>query len=298
MDTLPLSGLLLIDKPSGPTSHDIVNIVRKGAGLRRIGHAGTLDPLATGLLVVLVGPAARLSEYVMQKDKRYLARVRFGQTTNTYDAAGRAGAESRTIPDQDAVERALPQFRGTFLQTPPAFSAIKRGGQKAYELARQGEVVEMEPREVTVHSLELAKWEPPFCTFDIQCSAGTYIRSIAHDLGQALKCGAHIAALRRTASGQFRIENAVPLVDLQKAFASGEWRHYLLPPDAGLTDWPAVHLDDKQTRAIWNGNPIALGDADPAGEWGRAYNPDGAFIAIVHADLNTRQWKPHKVMSM
>ncbi len=298
MDNIPLSGLLLIDKPSGPTSHDIVDSVRKGAGIRRIGHAGTLDPLATGLLVMLVGPAARLSEYVMQKDKRYLARVRFGQSTNTYDAAGRVGAESRTIPDQDAVERALPRFHGTFMQMPPAFSAIKRGGQKAYELARQGEAVEMEPREVTVHSLELTKWEPPFCMLDIQCSAGTYIRSIAHDLGQALKCGAHITALRRTASGIFRIEEAVTLADLQKAFASGEWRRYLLPPDAGLADWPEVNLDAKQTKSIWNGNPIALGDADPASEWGRAYNPEGDFIAIIRADLTTRQWKPHKVMSM
>lgn len=298
MNTLPLSGLLLIDKPSGPTSHDIVNAIRKGAGIRRIGHAGTLDPLATGLLIVLVGPAARLSEYVTQKDKRYLARVRFGQATNTYDAAGRVGAESRLLPNQDVVERALPKFRGTYMQMPPVFSAIKRGGQKAYELARQGEPVEMEPREVTVHSLELTKWEPPFATLDIQCSAGTYIRSLAHDLGQALKCGAHVAALRRTASGQFRIEDAVTLADLQKAFASGEWRQHLLPPDAGLADWPAVHLDEKQTKAIWNGNPIALGDADPAGEWGRAYNPAGVFIAIIRADLNTRQWKPHKVMSM
>lgn len=294
---MPLSGLLLIDKPSGPTSHDIVNIIRKGVGLRRIGHAGTLDPLATGLLIGLIGSAARLSEYVMQKDKRYVARVRFGQSTDTYDAAGRVDVESHALPDRDGVERALPHFRGTFRQRPPAFSAIKRGGQKAYELARQGEAVEMEPREVTVQSLELTAWEPPFCTLEIQCSAGTYIRSIAHDLGQALKCGAHIAALRRTASGAFRIEEAVTLADLQKAFSSGDWRRYLLSPDAGLADWPAVHLDDKQTKAIWNGNPIALGDADPVGEWGRAYNPAGVFIAIVRADLSTRQWKPHKVMS-
>jgi tRNA pseudouridine55 synthase len=235
---------------------------------------------------------------MLEKDKRYVARVRFGQSTNTYDAAGRVGYESRTLPDRDAVERALPRFRGALMQMPPAFSAIKRGGQKAYELARQGEPVEMEPRPVTVYALELIKWEPPFCSLDIHCSAGTYIRSIAHDLGLALNCGAHLAALRRTATGPFRIEDAVALADLQKAFAQREWRRYLLPPDAGLAEWPVVNLDEKQTKAIWNGNPIPLGDTDPAGEWGRAYNPDGHFIAIVRADMTTRQWKPHKVMSM
>lgn len=295
---MPHSGLLLVDKPSGPTSHDIVNTIRKGIGLRRIGHAGTLDPLATGLLIVLIGPAARLSEYVMQKDKHYVAQVRFGQATNTYDAAGQVSAESGLVPDQDTVKRALPGFRGTFMQRPPAFSAIKRGGQKAYELARQGEAVELELREVTVHALELTDWEPPFCTLHIQCSAGTYIRSIAHDLGQVLECGAHISALRRTASGAFRIEEAVTLADLQTAFVAGDWQRYLLPPDAGLADWPAIRFDAKQSKAIWNGNPIALGEVDPVGEWRRAYNPEGGFIAILRADLNTRQWKPHKVMSL
>jgi tRNA pseudouridine55 synthase len=292
------SGLLLLDKPSGPTSHDMVAAVRRGAGLKRVGHAGTLDPLATGVLVLLLGPATRLSEYLTDKDKRYLARVRFGQTTNTYDAAGEVTRDSGQVPDREAVEHTLAQFRGPQQQRPPAYSAIKREGQKAYDLARRGETVELEPRPVTIYSVTLTHWEPPLCELDVHCSAGTYIRSLAYDLGEALGCGAHLAALRRTASGEFHIDNAVTLPILQQAFADEDWQRYLLPPDAGLRDWPAITLTEATARAVRHGNAIPMDAAMAPPEWGRAYAPSGEFVAILHAHPARHQWQPHKVLVM
>src|SRR5262249_21780756 len=159
------------DKPSGPTSHDMVYVVRRGTGQKRVGHAGTLDPLATGLLIMCIGPATRLSEYLAGKDKRYTARVRLGQVTDTFDAPGQVTATSNAIPDRAVFEAALPGFRGPQQQVPPAFSAIKRGGQKAYDLARRGETVELAARPVIFHSIELVEWQPPEAVLDVFCSA-------------------------------------------------------------------------------------------------------------------------------
>jgi tRNA pseudouridine55 synthase len=189
-------GILLLDKPSGPTSHDMVYAVRRGAREKRVGHAGTLDPLATGLLVLCLGSATRLSEYLAGKDKRYRAQVRLGQTTTTYDAQGDITSEAATLPGRDQAEAALEQFRGPQLQVPPQYSAIKRGGQKAYEAARRGEYIELEARPVEFYEITLTAWQPPELTLEVHCSAGTYIRALAHDLGQALGCGAHLAGLR------------------------------------------------------------------------------------------------------
>src|SRR5260221_3288107 len=189
-------GLILLDKPTGPTSHDMVYAVRRGAGEKHVGHAGTLDPLATGLLVMCLGPATRLSEYLAGKAKRYTARLRFGQTTNTYDSQGEVTATSPAIPGRPAVEAALAGFRGAQQQVPPAFSAIKRGGQKAYDLARRGDTVVLEARPGIIHALELVDWQAPEAALGGYCSAGTYIRSLAHDLGPRLGCGAYLTALR------------------------------------------------------------------------------------------------------
>ena len=293
-------GLILLDKPSGPTSHDMVYAVRRGAGEKRVGHAGTLDPLATGLLVMCLGPATRLSEYLSGKDKHYTARVRFGQATNTYDAQGEVIATSEALPDQPAVEAALAGFRGAQQQVPPAFSAIKRGGQKAYDLARRGETVVLDARSVIFYALNLLEWEPPEVVLDVHCSAGTYIRSLAHDLGQHLGCGAHLAALRRTASGTLRVEQAVPLATLQDAFARHDWRQYLQPADAALADWPAVRLTAEETTRIQLGQavPQANGPTDLAdNQLGKAYNPAGEFVAVLRADLAARVWRPDKVFT-
>jgi tRNA pseudouridine55 synthase len=286
-------GLLLIDKPAGPTSHDVVATVRRGAGEKRVGHAGTLDPLATGLLVLCLGAATRLSEYLIAKDKAYTARVRFGVSTNTYDADGAVTATGDVLPTRERVEATLAQFRGTFQQQPPAFSAIKRGGQKAYELARRGETVALEPRSITVYQLQITGWSPPDCTLDVTCSAGTYIRSLAHDLGQALGCGAHLAALRRIGSGHFQIEEAVALEALKAAFAAKEWQRYLLPMDSAVRDWPEVHLTERDARRIYNGQSVPM-TANSGDEFARAYNPAGAFFAVLRAE--GRVWRPHKVL--
>jgi len=290
------SGLLLIDKPTGPTSHDVVALVRRGAKERQVGHAGTLDPLATGLLVVCVGSATRLSEYLLNKDKRYLAHVRLGQSTNTYDAAGAITATSERLPERAAVEAALINFRGPVWQRPPAFSAIKRGGQKLYELARRGEAVELEPRRVTIYHLEIVEWAPPICVLEVLVSAGTYIRSLAHDLGQALGCGAHLAALRRTHSGQFAVAEAVTVEALQTEFAAGTWAARLKPLAAAVPDWPTLALSAEEARRVQNGQFLPLAEDVAADALARATTSENEFFAVLKADAQRRVWRPEKVL--
>ncbi|MGQ0603136.1 MAG: tRNA pseudouridine(55) synthase TruB, partial [Anaerolineales bacterium] len=241
--------------------------------------------------------ATRLSEYLIEKDKAYTARVRFGVSTNTYDADGQVTATSDALPTREQAEAALAQFRGTIQQRPPAFSAIKRGGQKAYELARRGESVELEPRTVTFYALRLIDWSPPECVLDVHCSAGTYIRSLAHDLGQVLGCGAHLTALRRTASGHFRVEEAVTLDALKAAFAAKNWQQFLLPMDAAVRDWPEVRLSETDTRRIQNGQTILM-QAVSSEAFARAYNPAGEFCAVLRANAAERVWRPHKVLNV
>ena len=291
-------GLLLLDKPSGPTSHDMVYAVRRGARVKRVGHAGTLDPLATGLLVMCLGTATRLSEYLAGKDKRYLARVRLGQTTTTYDAQGEITAQIDQLPTRETVEAALAQFRGRQMQVPPQFSAIKRGGQKAYEMARRGEQLELEARPVEFYALALTGWQPPDVLLEVHCSAGTYIRSLAHDLGQALGCGGHLAGLRRTASGVFRVEEAVTLEVLNAAFATGDWQNWLRPADTALADWPAMNLTAEGAARVLQGQGVRAPVPSGAGELlARAYNPAGEFIAILRSDAAAGLWRPHKVFN-
>jgi len=275
----------------------MVLAVRRGAGEKRVGHAGTLDPLATGLLLICLGAATRLTDYLRDKDKRYRARVRLGQSTDTYDADGRVMAESSCLPDLAAVEAALPEFRGLIQQRPPAFSAIKRGGQKAYELARQGRAVELEARPVEIFSLEMAEWQPPEFTLEVHCSSGTYIRSLAHDLGQRLGCGAHLTALRRTASGKLSVSEAVSLADLQAAFEAGPqvWRTHLRPADSAIADWPALHVSAEEVARIVHGQPIPC--RAETGELVRAYNAAGEFFAILRLDPTKNLWRPLKVLA-
>ncbi len=292
-----LRGILLLDKPTGPTSHDMVYALRRGTHEKRVGHAGTLDPLATGLLVMCLGPATRLSEYLAGKDKRYTATVKLGQATDTYDALGEVVSESAALPDQAAVEAALAHFRGEQQQVPPIYSAIKRNGHKAYDLARRGEEVVMEPRAVHLYTVEMTAWQPPLCVLEVHCSAGTYIRSLAHDLGQALGCGAHLAGLRRTASGALRVEDAVTLATLEAAFAAGEWAQFVRTPDAALPDWPAVTLTADGAARVARGQAVPLDGADTPGKFGRAYNPAGEFFAVLRADPGAGVWRPDKVFA-
>lgn len=286
-------GLFNVDKPSGPTSHDVVAAVRRGIGIRRVGHAGTLDPMATGVLVVCVGQATRLSEYLVDSIKHYRAVVRLGVETDTYDAEGEAVAEHPVDVTRADIERALASFRGEIAQVPPMYSAVKRAGTPLYRLAHAGMEVDREPRWVNIMALDLVDVALPTFTIEVVCSAGTYVRALAHDLGQALGTGAHLAALRRLASGQFRAEDAVPLDTLRAAFVDGSWRDYLLPADTALSDFPLITLEGETADRVLHGHPVAA-PAEASG-LARAYDPEGRFLAILQADLGAGVWHPLKV---
>lgn len=266
--------------------------MRRGLHIKKVGHAGTLDPLATGVLIVCVGSATRLSEYVMASTKRYRARVRLGAVTATYDAEG----EPTPVADpshltQADVEEVLPRFLGTIQQLPPIYSAVKRDGRKLYELARAGETVELEPRTVTIHALTIADWALPEFTLDVTCSAGTYIRSLAHDIGQALGVGGYLTGLVRTASGAFTLENAVALDTLLTAEDPGA---YVTPAQTAVAGWPAVHLDVAGLDDVLHGRSVAGANAEE-GSLAAAYSPDGAFVAVLRAEGDV--WRPQKVFA-
>ena len=233
-------GLLVIDKPEGPTSHDVVGRVRRVLGERRVGHAGTLDPLASGVVVVVVGRATRLAAYLTSDDKRYRATIRLGLATATYDREGEPLGPARPIPGDaaSAIPAALDALGGTRPQVPPPYSAKKIGGEPAHRLARRGEAVTPPPAIVTLRAWTLVACEGDTLTLDLETSAGFYVRSLAHDLGAALGCGAHLAALRRTASGAFTLADAVPLPPSEAPATA--LAPSLRPLDALLPDWPAA----------------------------------------------------------
>ncbi|MDT8897824.1 tRNA pseudouridine(55) synthase TruB [Thermanaerothrix sp. 4228-RoL] len=288
-----ISGVLVVDKPVGLTSHDVVQIIRKGTNIRRAGHTGTLDPRASGVLVVLIGPAVRLSEYVSASDKRYQAVIRLGEATDTYDSEGRVVSTSPVNITEEQFVEALQQFVGEIEQVPPPYSAVKVQGRRAYEMAREGEEVDLQPRKIKVYSLELLEWAPPEAVIDIHCSSGTYIRSLANDLGRVLGCGAHLVGLRRTRSGRFTLRDAVPLRKLREAFENGTWYQYLIPAAEALADWPAVELDHEQVELIRHGHRIP---GQPGiGKMVRAINEQGELVALLEYDENTNEWQPKKV---
>lgn len=213
-----MEGVLFVDKPSGLTSHDVVYRLRRKLQMKRIGHAGTLDPMATGLLIMLVGKATRISQYLMSLDKVYEGVIRLGVVTNSQDADGEI-METRPVPvlAEDQIRESMRTFLGDQYQTPPMFSAIKKDGVPLYKLARKGEEIEREPRFIRVSAFELLSLALPDLGFRVACTKGTYVRTIAHDLGQKLGCGAHLAALRRTASGPFKIERCRTLDEIEAA---------------------------------------------------------------------------------
>ncbi|MDW8233911.1 MAG: tRNA pseudouridine(55) synthase TruB [Roseiflexaceae bacterium] len=291
-----MHGFLNIDKPSGMTSHDVVARIRRLSGQRRVGHAGTLDPAATGVLVVALGGATRLIEYVQHQTlKRYLATVRLGVTTTTDDADGEIVAQYPVPPlDTTTIEQALALLRGTIWQTPPMYAALHHQGRRLYELARAGVTVETPPRQVHIEQLDLVRYDPPLLTLDVVCSSGTYIRALARDLGAALGCGAHLAALRRTAVGAFRIEDALPLNVLEEEARSNAreaLRQRLLPPEVAVADWHVLHLDEESAWRIRHGLPISAPSDAPS--QARAHAPDGALLALLRYD--GRYWRPIKV---
>jgi tRNA pseudouridine55 synthase len=268
-----MHGALLVDKPSGPTSHDLVAFARRALKTPRIGHTGTLDPLATGLLVLLVGHATRLSQFLVTDEKEYLADVRLGISTPTYDAQGlgsdrgqtgvRPGSDRGQTPTSADITRVLADFLGTFPQLPPPFSAKKVDGIRAYKKARKHEAVDLKPVQVTVRELELLDRgtedqglrDQGLIRLRLVCSAGFYVRSLAHDIGQLLGCGAHLEALRRTRAGQFHLADALTPDAIEAAGPAIAGR--LVGLNALLGDMPAVTLTDEGTRRATNGNTLA-----------------------------------------
>jgi tRNA pseudouridine55 synthase len=293
-----MDGILNIDKPAGITSYGVVAVVKRLSGVKRVGHAGTLDPDATGVLPVCLGKATRVVEYIMGTPKIYRAEVELGTATDTYDAAG-AVVQQRDPAhvDRPALEAALDSFRGPILQTPPMYSAVKHGGRPLYTLARDGLTVERESRPVTIYRLVLVDWRPPRFILEVTCGRGTYIRSLAHDLGQLLGCGAHLKGLTRTRYGRFEIRDAVPLAELEEALRNGNWRRFVHPLDFPLGGLSAVIIGEEDEAAMRKGQLLRLDVIIPPGEPEicRAYAEDGRFLGILRREPGTDAWHPEKV---
>jgi len=279
-----VDGLLILDKPAGWTSHDVVARVRRLTGERRAGHAGTLDPLATGVLPVGLGQGTRVLEYVSSAGKTYRALLRLGVSTDSYDAEG---AVTRTAPvgdfDEAAIEAALLPFRGTFSQRAPMFSALKLHGRPLYRYARAGLAIEPPVRTVRVDALRVCDWKAPDLELEIECASGFYVRSLAHDLGEALGCGAHLRALRRTRVGGFDQSDAVGLEELAGAIARGPVGDCLWSLDAPLRAWPAVILAGAHAGEVSNGRPLGLPAraSPPSTGLCRAYSVEGELLGIL-----------------
>jgi tRNA pseudouridine55 synthase len=285
---MEMNGAIVVDKPEGWTSHDVVNRMRRLAGTKKVGHLGTLDPLATGVLPLLLNRATRLAQFYTANDKAYEGAIRFGFATTTYDAAGEpAGPQSDPVLTPEDVERALAPFRGAFPQTPPPVSAKKIQGRPAYELARKNIPVELKPVDVTVRRLEVLSITG--CTVEVivECSAGTYVRSIAHDAGQTLGCGAHLCRLRRVASGAFLIGQARTLDELGELASTGRLAEALIPAADLLPSMPAEMVDQLTEAQIRQGRDFRVSPFKARGESRliKAVNSQGQLVAIGEAVL-------------
>lgn len=282
-----MDGILLIDKPAGPTSHDVVARMRAVSGERRIGHTGTLDPMATGLLILVLGKATRLSNYLTSGEKSYEAVIRLGWFTDTDDAMGQRKGNPAQLPADSSLERALERFRGEFDQLPPQHSAKKVGGERAYDLARKDTLVELRAVPVTVSALELLGREGDLVTVAVTASAGFYVRALARDLGETLGCGAHLAELRRVGAGRFRIEDAIAMAEAER-LGRGIDAHLISPADA-LSELPFVVCTAAGLARAQHGNPLSPEHLEgrwvsPAGgKPTRVLDAQGTLVALAHA---------------
>lgn len=283
-----MDGVIVVDKPEGWTSHDVVGKVRRIAKTKKVGHMGTLDPIATGVLPLVIGRATRLAQFYTRSDKIYEGVVRFGWSTNTYDRAGvPTSPKTEVTVDADELERLLEGFRAEILQTPPPVSAKKVEGKRAYELARKSVVLELEPVKVQIFELTLLECHGPDARLRAHCSGGTYMRSIAHDLGQLLGCGAHLQDLRRLASGEFEIGQAGTIAQLESLAADERLLDALVPAAGMLPGFPTVFVDDVTVAQIRNGRnfPASPFRSQPASRYVKAVTRQGELVAIGEAVL-------------
>ncbi len=283
-----MDGAVIVDKPSGWTSHDVVNKVRRLAGTTKVGHLGTLDPGATGVLPLVIGRATRLAQFYTRNDKIYEGVIHFGYSTDTYDADGQPTSPVQDVQlDHDSVEAALQKFRGAFSQVPPPVSAKKIAGRPAYEMARKQQPFELKPVDVEVYSLDLLRVEDSEAEIRVHCSAGTYLRSIAHEAGQSLGCGAFLKSLRRTASGDFKIDAARTLVQLAELAEAGRFADAVIPAAQLLPEFPAEMVDALTAGQIRNGRDFRVSPfrAHSGGRFVKAVTPEGQLVAIGEARL-------------
>lgn len=297
-----MDGILNINKSTGMTSHDVVAKVRKLLKQKRVGHAGTLDPAASGVLPICVGQATRVAEYLSESGKAYQATIVFGAVTDTYDSEGTilrtASTQNLTLA---SIEALLPAMLGEQMQVPPRYSAIKLQGQPAYKRARAGEEVAMEARPITIYQLEIIDWQPsqpPTLALAIECSKGTYIRSLAYDLGEKAGCGAYLGALVRTRSGPFSLSESITLEQLADAAAQGTIQQFLYSADKAIEQFPALSLDEAATARVRHGNTFHLEEQplslhEPT--FARVYDDKGQFVAIAEWDVERNAWQPTKV---
>ena len=297
-----VDGILNLKKPSGSTSMGWVRWIKRLTRERHVGHGGTLDPLAEGVLPICFGHATRLMEFLIEAPKVYRGTVRLGVTTDTYDAEGSV-VESRdpSYVTREMVEETLKSFTGVVSQVPPMYSALKRQGRRLYELARSGVEVERPPRRVQVHRLELTHWDPPRVTVEIECGRGLYIRSLAHDVGIALGCGSHLEALNRLRSGVLREEEGVTPEAFAEAVKEGAWRELLHAPDLVLQHLDAAVVGRGLEHSIRQGRLVPLGPGrvyPPPVNPCRVYSADGRLLALVRYDFVKGLWQPDKVLDM
>ena len=298
-----MDGILVVAKPVGPTSHDVVGLIRRLSATKRVGHGGTLDPFASGVLPIFVGKATRLVEYHLGDRKRYRATVCFGASSTTDDLEGELTPSAAPSPSQDAVVAALGAFRGPIKQRPPNYSAIKVAGRRAYAMARAGQAIELPPREVTIHAIEVASWDAgdpdrPVAVIDVECSAGTYVRSLARDLGMAVGSAAYLGALVRTASGPFTLDAAIDVETIRAAAAEdpAAVERLLLPVDAGLDGFPRLTVDAATVGSLARGQaaPLPTGTEPPADRPILIADAAGRLVAI--ATLVDGRLAPDKVL--
>lgn len=293
-----IEGILNVSKPQGKTSYSVVALIKRLTGEKRVGHAGTLDPMATGVLPVFIGQATRLIEYLMNTCKTYRAEIEFGISTDTYDAEGKVTQRSNVSSiTRKQLETAINAFQGEITQITPVYSAVKYHGRPGYKMARAGITFQPRKRLVRIDRIELIEWNVPVATVEIECGKGVYIRSLANDLGQMFGCGAYLKNLIRLKYGIFEITKAIILDELEKACKAGYWEQLLYPMDSVLGEMPAVVVGPESERAICNGNAVQL-EGCPSHGICRTYNLCGNLLAVMRFDHERDLWKPEKVFGV
>lgn len=300
-----MNGIIIVDKPAGLTSHDVVLKLRKWLKIKKVGHTGTLDPLATGVLLITVGWATRLFPYLSGLDKTYAGEIKLGQATDTYDAQGKAvGLAVNNFPDEETLRKAMLSFEGEITQLPPPFSAKKINGEAAFKLARQGKKPKLKPIRVRVYRFLLLDYQPPVVNFLVECSSGTYVRTMAHDLGQILGCGAHLSKLRRLAVGTYTEEEAFTLDKIKELVDSGQKESFIIPMEYLLNEHQAVYLDERGQKMFLQGQKFSLESVVKAisgrgtvkhPEICRVFSREGKLLGLARFEPEARIFQPKLV---